>query len=124
MSRKRYNRAEKEFVEAKIDLAEKSSMKESLTEHLYAVIQCNEARKAHRLFKLMEELGIEANKCPIVLPDLPPMLSSFPSINTFHRSTTAPLPQQANHVSLNQVQDATVDSSNVVETCAENGLHS
>nr|KAG5703815.1 hypothetical protein BaRGS_031449 [Batillaria attramentaria] len=44
--RKRYERAEKEFVEAKLALAEKSDVKESLTGTSVHIIQQNEARKA------------------------------------------------------------------------------
>ncbi|XP_076446223.1 uncharacterized protein LOC143283765 [Babylonia areolata] len=82
-AQKRYERAEKEFVEAKIALAEKSDLKESLTEHLYTVIQQNEARKAERLAVLMKQLGMEAEDCPV--PNVVPPLLSFSPINTLHR---------------------------------------
>ncbi|KAK7492826.1 hypothetical protein BaRGS_00015964 [Batillaria attramentaria] len=87
-AQKRYERAEKEFVEAKLALAEKSDVKESLTEHLYTIIQQNEARKAERLASLMKELGLAADNCPAA-PTLPPLLS-FSPINTFHRPTFPP----------------------------------
>lgn len=83
--RKRYERAEKEFVAAKIALAEKSDMKEALTEHLYTVIQQNEARKAARLASLMKELGLGNEEYPVSTP-IPPLLS-FSSINTLRPSS-------------------------------------
>ena len=101
--RKRYERAEKEFVAAKMALVEKSDVKESLTEHLYTIIQQNEARKAERLAVLMKELGLEGEQWPTPLT-VPPLLS-FSPINTLHRPgfppspssnpPTAPYPAQA-----------------------------
>ena len=99
LHRKRYERAEKEFVEAKLALVEKSDVKESLTEHLYTIIQQNEARKAERLAILMKELGLAAEQCPTTLT-VPPLLS-FSPINTLHRPgfpsspTSAPTSPQA-----------------------------
>jgi len=57
--RKRYNRAEKEYIEAKTDLHEKSETKDLLTEHLYTVIHQNEMRKAKKLAELMHKLELE-----------------------------------------------------------------
>ncbi len=57
--RRRYERAEHEFVEAKIDLQKKSHLKEELTEHLYTIIHQNELRKAKKLTELMEKLNLE-----------------------------------------------------------------
>ena len=56
--RKRYDKAEKEFVTAKLKLHEASERKESLTEHLCKIIEINETRKAEKLTKLMVELNI------------------------------------------------------------------
>ena len=58
-SRKRYSRAEKEFIESKIDLHKKSDFKDNLTEHLYTVIHQNELRKATKLAELMKKLEME-----------------------------------------------------------------
>ena len=91
LNRKRYERAEKEFVEAKMVLAEKSDLKESLTEHLYTIIQQNEVRKAERLAVLMKELGLEAEDCPNTLSSVPPLLS-FSPINTLHRPSAPSTP--------------------------------
>ncbi|XP_068175416.1 RAB6-interacting golgin [Antennarius striatus] len=57
-ARKRYEKAEAEFVSAKLDLHRKTEVKEQLTEHLCAVIQQNERRKAQKLEELMEQLQL------------------------------------------------------------------
>lgn len=57
--RKRYNRAEHEFIEAKTDLHSKSEAKDLLTEHLYTVIHQNEVRKARKLAELTHKLELE-----------------------------------------------------------------
>ena len=54
--RKRYERAEAEYVASKMDLHKKTDTKEQLTEHLCAIIQQNELRKAERLEELMQQL--------------------------------------------------------------------
>ncbi|XP_064616200.1 RAB6-interacting golgin-like [Liolophura sinensis] len=73
----RYERAEREFIEAKIYLHEKAEMKEQLTEHLYTIIHQNEIRKSEKLAQLMKELEMETAVEDIeVKVDLPP-LSSF-----------------------------------------------
>lgn len=58
--RKRYEKAEAEYVSAKLDLHRKTEVKEQLTEHLCAIIQQNELRKAHKLEELMQELQLQA----------------------------------------------------------------
>lgn len=45
---------------AKLDLHRKTEVKEQLTEHLCAIIQQNELRKAHKLEELMQELQLQA----------------------------------------------------------------
>lgn len=42
---------------AKVDLHKKTEVKEQLTEHLYAIIQQNELRKANKLEELMQQLN-------------------------------------------------------------------
>ncbi|XP_069577927.1 RAB6-interacting golgin isoform X2 [Brachyistius frenatus] len=61
-ARKRYEKAEAEYVTAKLDLHKKTEVKEQLTEHLYAIIQQNEQRKAHKLEELMEQLQLQATE--------------------------------------------------------------
>ncbi|KPP70328.1 RAB6-interacting golgin-like, partial [Scleropages formosus] len=60
-ARKRYEKAEAEFVAAKLDLHKKTELKEQLTEHLYAIIQQNEQRKACKLEELMQQLEVQTN---------------------------------------------------------------
>lgn len=60
VDRKRYERAESEYVTAKLDLHKKTEVKEQLTEHLYAIIQQNELRKAEKLQELMLQLQLHA----------------------------------------------------------------
>ncbi|KAM4738867.1 RAB6-interacting golgin isoform 1-T2 [Anableps anableps] len=61
-ARKRYEKAEAEYVAAKLDLHKKTEVKEQLTEHLCAIIQQNELRKAHKLEQLMQELQLQATE--------------------------------------------------------------
>ncbi|XP_035276910.1 RAB6-interacting golgin-like [Anguilla anguilla] len=58
----RYNRAEAEFVKAKLDLHRKAELKEQLTEHLCAIIQQNEQRKARKLEQLMKQLELQPDE--------------------------------------------------------------
>ncbi|KAH0618209.1 hypothetical protein JD844_017219 [Phrynosoma platyrhinos] len=61
-ARKRYDKAETEYVSAKLDLQKKSELKEQLTEHLCTIIQQNELRKALKLEELMQQLEVEADE--------------------------------------------------------------
>ncbi|XP_049588082.1 RAB6-interacting golgin [Syngnathus scovelli] len=61
-ARKRYEKAEAEYVMAKLDLHKKTDVKEQLTEHLFAIIQQNERRKALKLEGLMQELKLQATE--------------------------------------------------------------
>lgn len=87
--RKRFERAEVEYVESKIDLHEKSDFKEQLTEHLYTIIHQNEVRKAKKLADLMKELEMEygGEEVDLHLPELPP-LTSFQQTNLHLSPTT------------------------------------
>ncbi|XP_058033344.1 RAB6-interacting golgin isoform X3 [Ahaetulla prasina] len=60
--RKRYDKAESEYVGAKLDLQKKTEVKEQLAEHLSTIIQQNELRKAKKLEELMKELEVEADE--------------------------------------------------------------
>ncbi|XP_062857326.1 RAB6-interacting golgin [Trichomycterus rosablanca] len=55
---KRLEKAEAEYVVAKLDLHRKTEVKEQLTEHLCAIIQQNELRKAEKLEELMQQLEL------------------------------------------------------------------
>ncbi|XP_065505146.1 RAB6-interacting golgin isoform X1 [Caloenas nicobarica] len=61
-ARKRYEKAESEYVAAKLDLQQKTEIKEHLTEHLCTIIQQNELRKARKLEELMQQLEVEADE--------------------------------------------------------------
>ncbi|XP_078114399.1 RAB6-interacting golgin [Sander vitreus] len=61
-ARKRYEKAEAEYVTSKLDLHKKTEVKEQLTEHLCAIIQQNELRKAHKLEELMQQLQLHATE--------------------------------------------------------------
>ncbi|KAG8232136.1 hypothetical protein J437_LFUL012145 [Ladona fulva] len=63
-AQKRYDKAEKEFLEAKIILFSKMEKKELLTGHLCTIIEQNELRKAKKLSELMEKLEMAS-----VIPD-------------------------------------------------------
>ncbi|XP_021349647.1 uncharacterized protein LOC110447972 isoform X2 [Mizuhopecten yessoensis] len=76
---RRYDKAEKEFIEAKLDLQKKSELKEQLTEHLYTIIHQNEIRKAKKLSDLMTELDMETKGEQLCIGKLPP-LSAFSSM--------------------------------------------
>ena len=56
--RKRYERAEAEFISAKMNLHDKTETKDQLTEHLCSIIQQNEERKAKKLSELMAKLEL------------------------------------------------------------------
>ena len=57
-SRKRYEKAEAEFVKSKVNLHKKTITKDELTEHLCSIIQESEERKAKKLAELMVKLEI------------------------------------------------------------------
>lgn len=57
-AQKRYDRAEKEFISAKMHMFASLERKELLTDHLCTIIEQNEMRKAKKLEELMEELSL------------------------------------------------------------------
>jgi len=76
--RKRFERAEKEYIEAKISLHQSTENKELLAEHLCAVIQENEIRKAKKLEELMTKLNLSVGEDD----------SSTPKVLTYQRTPT------------------------------------
>ena len=58
-AQKRYDKAEREFIEAKLHLHSCQEKKELLTDHLCAIIEQNEMRKSKKLNTLMEEMNIQ-----------------------------------------------------------------
>eukprot|EP00055_Hartaetosiga_balthica_P015316 m.89613 g.89613 ORF g.89613 m.89613 type:complete len:397 (+) comp8835_c6_seq1:62-1252(+) len=63
-ARKRYDMAEKEFVEAKIELHKKEEIKDHLTEHLLVIIEKNEERKALKLQELLNKVASDEGNQP------------------------------------------------------------
>ncbi|XP_071443689.1 RAB6-interacting golgin [Hetaerina americana] len=61
VAQKRFDRAEKEYLDAKLILTGKLERKELLTAHLCTIIEQNELRKAQKLSELMEKLQITAS---------------------------------------------------------------
>ncbi|BFZ21722.1 hypothetical protein BsWGS_24761 [Bradybaena similaris] len=84
-AQKRYEKAEKEFVVAKMDLFSKCEAKEQLTEHLYTIIHQNEVRKAKKLVELMEKLAMEVTpeEMELTIPAIP-QLTNFTAVSTLH----------------------------------------
>lgn len=58
LAQKRYDKAEKEFVDAKLQMHQKQERKDLLTEHLMTIIEDSELRKAKKLAELMQQLQI------------------------------------------------------------------
>ncbi|KAF2899369.1 hypothetical protein ILUMI_06812 [Ignelater luminosus] len=60
-AQKRYYRIEREFLDAKLYLHQKLEKKEMLTEHLCAIIEKNEERKAEKLNELLSKLNLKTD---------------------------------------------------------------
>ncbi|CAL1279982.1 unnamed protein product [Larinioides sclopetarius] len=105
---KRYLKAEKEFIEAKFDLYEKMQRKEQLTEHLCAIIEQNENRKADKLVELMKQLEMEAIIEDYDINNSQPVLSKFCLLNdeTYHCCQTLKPSQKTPSTDLKQEQEA------------------
>ena len=59
--RRRFEHAEQEYVQAKINLHKATELKELLSEHLCAVVQQNELRKATKLSQLTATLKLQSD---------------------------------------------------------------
>ncbi|XP_045133365.1 RAB6-interacting golgin-like [Portunus trituberculatus] len=97
-AQKRYERAEREFIEAKLQLFSRLERKELLTEHLCRIIEANERRKAVKLSELMAQL--ELVDCVGELPTPPPPSQCLPQLAsldevTYAACTTLKHPQKA-----------------------------
>jgi len=57
-AQKRFDRAEREYLDAKVELFTKRERKELLTGHLCTIIEQNELRKAKKLSDLMDKLHL------------------------------------------------------------------
>lgn len=58
-TRKKYFKIEKDYLDAKLLLHQKQEKKEMLTEHLCAIIEKNEERKAEKLNELLQKLQLK-----------------------------------------------------------------
>ncbi|XP_068695345.1 RAB6-interacting golgin-like [Montipora foliosa] len=114
-AQKRYEKAEQEFVQAKMDLHRKTERKDLLTEHLYTIIRENELRKAKKLEELMTKL----NSAPDVTRTLPQgCLASVHNYNeSSHKESSVsqakngPHTQNENGNSVESSNGALVDST-------------
>nr|XP_039270097.1 RAB6-interacting golgin-like [Styela clava] len=61
-AQKRFDKAEAEYISAKMNLHKATQMKEELTEHLFHLIQLNEERKANKLEELMQKLELDESE--------------------------------------------------------------
>ncbi|KAK3797486.1 hypothetical protein RRG08_042086 [Elysia crispata] len=107
-AQKRYEKAEKEFIAAKMDLYHKGEAKESLTEHLYTIIHQNEVRKARKLVELMEKLAMEVSpeEMELTIPAIP-QLSNFTAVATLHDPHSPHHPLNLAHQQHEQQQSIT-----------------
>ncbi|XP_050388387.1 RAB6-interacting golgin isoform X2 [Patella vulgata] len=99
-AQKRYDKAEKEVISAKMNLFEKGELKERLTEHLYTIIHQNEVRKAKKLAELMEilEMEISAEEMELQVTSIP-TLTNFNSVHTLTSPTRKHSESEINHES-------------------------
>ena len=100
--RKRYQKAEQEFIAAKLDLHNKTERKDLLTEHLYTIIRENEMRKAKKLEELMAKLNTAANNTTV-----------------FKQSSSTPN-NNDNKSSISQTRVLQEDKTPITQNCDEN----
>ena len=84
-SRRRYDRAEAEFIAAKLVFHRASEAKELLSEHLCTIIQEHEMRKAEKLSDLLKTLELENQD-----KDSPHLQSRVVSGNALFQKTPTP----------------------------------
>ncbi|XP_042869993.1 RAB6-interacting golgin-like isoform X2 [Penaeus japonicus] len=95
-AQKRYDKAEREFIEAKLQLFNKLEKKELLTEHLCRIIEANEQRKANKLSELMAKLEMVDVSAELPEPsagEVLPQLASLDEI-TYAACTTLKDPKK------------------------------
>ncbi|KAM5148245.1 RAB6-interacting golgin [Mantella aurantiaca] len=118
-ARKRYDRAESEFVAAKLDLHKKTQIKEQLTEHLCTIIQQNELRKANRLEELMKQLELEADEEGLELEiEIEQMLQRQES-EARKQSLESAAEKSPNPSNIKEMVEKDQSSSEIQETCIE-----
>lgn len=87
---KHYLKVEKEYVDAKTELFKRMQRKEMLTEHLCAIIEQNENRKANKLVELMKQLEMEVLTEDLMQNGIEPILSNLCMLNneSYHSCPT------------------------------------
>ncbi|XP_027210053.1 RAB6-interacting golgin isoform X2 [Penaeus vannamei] len=104
-AQKRYDKAEREFIEAKLQLFNKLEKKELLTEHLCRIIEANEQRKANKLSELMAKLEMVDVSAELPEPspgEVLPQLASLDEI-TYTACTTLKDPKKT-ALTIQQIQ--------------------
>jgi len=113
--RKRFERAEKEYIEAKISLHQSTENKELLAEHLCAVIQENEIRKAKKLEELMTKLNLSVGEDESATPKvLTYQRTPTPRYGHWPQSPTTVIPQPKASESENSETKTDVDGTDTV----------
>jgi len=127
--RKRYDRAEREFIEAKTDLHNKSEAKDLLTEHLYTIIHQNEVRKAKKLAELTHKLELEPAEDDVtgdVVEMVPVPLCLVMPMNhlTSHAPMSPSSTSAATHTEQSPVSTGAIPDSRNGETTAPEHINS
>ena len=112
--RKKYERAEDEYVKSKLELHTKLEAKEQLTEHLYTIIHQNEIRKAEKLTGLMEQLSVEPSEKEI----LAEMSKNVPQIGLITMAQTA----EKQHENLSNSSHLVKNEAHQKEEQMKNGI--
>lgn len=116
-AQKRYERAEKEFVEAKMDLHKKTERKDLLTEHLYTIIRENELRKAKKLEELMAKLNVAADET--LSEDKTAVLESNRDESGIKQNLEIPVSQEDQESGQNCELNSESNSSEIIKTVGE-----
>ncbi|XP_074654818.1 uncharacterized protein LOC141908615 [Tubulanus polymorphus] len=114
-AQKHYEKAECEFITAKLELHKASELKEELTEHLYTIIHQNEVRKAQKLSQLMHELELETTTDELIcnVPALPSLSVVNPCQVISHKNPAT----DDNQTTVECKADATNSSVNETDSC-------
>lgn len=113
--RKRYEKAEQEFVEAKMDLHRKTERKDLLTEHLYTIIRENELRKARKLEELMAKLNVSPNDTNFLQQQRSFLEAGSDKTATKQNNAEMSVPQEEKVSTENQELNSTSSNSQVDE---------
>jgi len=114
-AQKRYEKAEQEFVEAKMDLHRKTERKDLLTEHLYTIIRENELRKARKLEELMAKLNVSPNDTNFLQQQRSFLEAGSDKTATKQNNAEMSVPQEEKVSTENQELNSTSNNSQVDE---------